>query len=206
MTIGGGGRRRTNKKNLPRHEKKEILSSLFHFKLKKENERLEENQTTLLEDIIFYRTKDSLSAASVRQLVLTNSEFKQHYADLISDAESLNLKVKQLESVSRTSTETIYKIETQWRDSIIFVDGLIDTIRCISYHDNYLTFDACEIDSMVYPNIQVLDTLVQFIHRVPKRFLFIKFGTKAIRQEILSKNPNTNITYTEYINLKKKKK
>ncbi|WP_353739197.1 DUF6549 family protein, partial [Muribaculum intestinale] len=47
------------------------------------------------------------------------------------------------------------------------------------------------------------DTIKQIIHRVPKKFWFIKWGCKAIRQEVVSTNPHTKITYTEYIELKK---
>ena len=48
------------------------------------------------------------------------------------------------------------------------------------------------------------DTLVQVVHRVPRQWLFFKWGTKGIRQEIMSKNPHTEITYAEYIELKKR--
>ena len=43
------------------------------------------------------------------------------------------------------------------------------------------------------------DTLRQIIHRVPRRFLFLRFGTKAVRQEIVSSNPHSRIVYTEYV-------
>ena len=171
--------------------------------LKTENKRLNANQTALMDDVIKYRTKDSLSAASVQQLSLTNSEFKKHNAELVKEAENLNLKVKRLESASRTATKTVYQVETQWRDSIVFRDGRIDTIPCVSWRDNYLAFDMCGREGIVTPYIAITDTLIQFVHRVPRRFLFIKFGTKAIRQEVTSKNPHTTITYTEYIKLQK---
>jgi len=50
------------------------------------------------------------------------------------------------------------------------------------------------------------DTLRQIVHRVPRRFLFIRWGTKAIRQEIVSTNPHTRIVYTEYIDMRRKRK
>jgi len=34
---------------------------------------------------------------------------------------------------------------------------------------------------------------------LPRRFLFIRYGTKAIRQEMVSSNPHTQLVYTEYI-------
>lgn len=47
-----------------------------------------------------------------------------------------------------------------------------------------------------------VDTLDQAVHRVPHRFWFIKWGTKAIRQDIVCRNPYSQITYSEYIELK----
>ncbi len=52
--------------------------------------------------------------------------------------------------------------------------------------------------------VQSVDTLIQVVHRVTRQFWFIKWGTKAIRQDIVSKNPHSQIVYTEYIELKNK--
>jgi hypothetical protein len=174
--------------------------------LKQENKRLESNQDVLLEDITFYKTKDSLNVASVKQLELTNAEFKKYNSDLVAEVEKLKLKVKNIQSVSRTSTITLYDIEPEWRDSIIYRDGRIDTIRCVSYEDDYLSFYLCEEDSVTKSKMLINDTIIQFVYTVPKQWLFFKWGVKAIRQDIFSKNPNTKINYTEYISLKKRKK
>ena len=57
-------------------------------------------------------------------------------------------------------------------------------------------------NGMVDLDVASVDTLMQIVHRVPKRFLFFRYGTKAIRQEVVSKNPHTRIVYSEYIELK----
>ena len=54
--------------------------------------------------------------------------------------------------------------------------------------------------------IESVDTLHQIVHRVPHRFWFIRYGTKAIRQEVVSSTPHTRIVYTEYIELPKRRK
>ena len=48
-----------------------------------------------------------------------------------------------------------------------------------------------------------VDTLRQVVHRVPRRFLFIRWGTKALRQQIVSSNPHTRIVYTEYVRIER---
>ena len=48
-----------------------------------------------------------------------------------------------------------------------------------------------------------IDTLRQAVHRIPRRFLFIRWGTKALRQEIVSTNPHTRIVYAEYVKIER---
>ena len=43
----------------------------------------------------------------------------------------------------------------------------------------------------------------QVIHRIPRRFLFIRWGTKALRQEIVSTNPHTRIVHAEYVKIER---
>ena len=47
--------------------------------------------------------------------------------------------------------------------------------------------------------VQSIDTIIQIVHRVPRKFLFIRYGTKGIRQEIVSANPHTHIVSARYI-------
>ena len=168
-----------------------------------EKNRLGANQRSLLENVSHYKTKDSLSAASIEKLTLTNGEFKKHEKDLLKTIDDLNLKVKRLQSVSQTGTETKYEIKTQINDSLIYVTGEIDTLKCIDYRDAWLTVSGCIRKGQFDGLIESRDTLVQVVHRVPHKFLFFRYGVKAIRQEIVSKNPYTNISYAKYIELKK---
>jgi len=163
--------------------------------IRTDRNRLSDNQRTLLADIKFYRTKDSLNVASVERLVLTNREFRKY-------AGELNLKVKHLQSVSQSATETKYLVQTEIRDSIVVLPGKTDTLSCINYQDPYLTFSGSITGKQFSGLIQSRDTIVQVIRRVPRRFWFIRWGTKAIRQEVISKNPYSRIAYTEYIELK----
>ncbi len=171
--------------------------------IRTDRNRLSDNQRTLLADIEFYRTKDSLSAASVERLTLTNREFRKYAGELKKTVEELNLKVKHLQSASQSATETKYLVKTEIRDSIIIRPGKTDTLSCINYQDPYLTFSGSITGKQFSGLIQSQDTIIQLIHRVPRRFWFIRWGTKGIRQEIVNRNPYSRITYTEYIELKK---
>jgi len=136
----------------------------------------------------------------------TKKTFDDETQEFMKNTANLKLQVKRLESASRTVLSTNYGLEMQWQDNVVYLDGTVDTIRCLDYQDNYLTFKGCDEGDLLKADIFIVDTLVQFVHRVPKQWWFFKWGTKAIRQEVLSKNPHTKITYTEYIELQKKRK
>ena len=169
--------------------------------IREDRNRLSDNQRTLLSNVEFYRTKDSLSVASVERLTLSNREFNRYCGNLEKQVKDLNLKVKRLQSVSQAVTETKYVIKTAIRDSIL--PGRIDTLKCINYRDLYLTFSGCVDREYFSGTIESRDTLVQIVHRVPRKFLFIRWGTKAIRQEVVNRNPYSKIVYTKYIELRK---
>jgi hypothetical protein len=177
-----------------------LLSAVkMYVDVSNENRRLTNNQAALMQDVRYYRTRDSLSAAYVEVLTLRHREFERFYGELATEAKNLKIKIKRLESASRTATETVYQVVPQWRDSIIYRYGsnITDTVRCAAYSDAWLTFDICGNRA----HIAVTDTLVQLVHRVPRRFLFFRFGKKAVRKEVITKNPHTKIVYTEYIKL-----
>lgn len=186
-----------------------VSTTLFSYvgKLKYEKERLSGNQQALMEKIEFYQTEAGKSAASVQKLELSKSELEEHCSDLMQTIDQLNIKVKRLEAASTTATETDIDISTSVRDSIIYRDTSFVKIQAIDWMDPWV-----KVKGVLYPdrklelNINSVDTLVQIVHRVPKKWWFFRWGTKAIRQEIISSNPHTKIVYTEYIELKDKKK
>ena len=178
-----------------------FLSRSLH-RQRQENDRLSSNQTALFQDISYYRTRDSLPAASVERLTLTKKELEQNCEALARDIKDLKIKLKRVQSVSQASIETEHIIRTVVRDSLIVRDR-VDTLQCIDYHDNYLTLSGCIEHNHFSGHIMSRDTLLQVIHRVPHRWWFIKWGTKAVRQEIVSKNPHTHVVYSRYIELKR---
>lgn len=168
---------------------------------KTEKNRLANNQEALLSDVEFYKTEAGNSVASVQRLELKKSELEKHCEDLTKTVKDLNIKIGRIQAAATTATQTEYVIETVVRDSIIYRDVPVP-VQTISYTDPWIDFNGI-IESCTFSgNINTRDTLVQVIHRIPKKFWFIKWGTKAIRQEVVSKNPYSNITYTEYIEVK----
>ena len=191
------------------------LSALWKHE-RSERIRTEGNQAALLEANSLlaqennnYKFKDSLNAVSIGRLQLTNKELKQYRSEARETIKELNLKLKRVESVQTTATHTKVDISTAVKDSVRVVsipdtDSIVrDTLHCLEYIDPYLTLIGC-IDPLNHFEglVEYRDTLTQVVHRVPKRFLFFKWGTKAIRQEVFSRNPHTVVDFAEYIELK----
>ena len=169
----------------------------------KDRNRISSNQRSLMEGITFYQTKDSLNAASIEQLTLTVGELKGYFPELKKDIENLNISLRRVEAASQTATEQYYEVSIPVRDSVFIRDTVELKVRCIDYDNTYVHIHGCNENGTFKGSIRSVDTLVQVVHRVPKKFWFIKWGTKAIRQEVISKNPYSKIVYTEYITLKK---
>lgn len=174
--------------------------------LTQEKNRLKSNQTALLDSVETYHSKTGKLAASCQALELTNQELRESRADLEQAIKDLGVKLKRAEAIAQTATETKVEVRTEVRDSIVYRDTSLVRLQAINWADPWITVRG-EIESQrVSLAVQSRDTLTQVIHRVPKRFLGIPYGCKAIRQEIRSSNPHTVITYTEYIELPKNRK
>ena len=180
-----------------------LLWRLYRFEYH-ERQRLEANQHSLLTGVEYYRTRDSLSAAGVERLTLTNREFRRHAEELKQTVEDLQLKVRRLQSASRTAVQTEYPVEVRLRDTVMMRDTVTvaDTLSRLHYVNPWVTLDGVIAGNFFRGRIESRDTLIQVVHRVPRRFWFIRWGTKAVRQEVTTRNPYSRITYTEYIELK----
>ncbi len=170
-----------------------------------EKKRLANNQEALLTDVEYYKTESGKNAASVLKLELSKSELERHCQDLTKTVEDLNIKISRIQSASTTVTKTEVEIQTVVHDSIVYRDLPI-SIKVINWRDPWIKLNGVLDGDTFSAKIESVDTLQQVVHRIPKKFLFIKWGTKAIRQEVVSSNPHSKIVYTEYIELKGRKK
>ena len=134
---------------------------------------------------------------------LQKKNWRSTKKELTEIVKGLNIKVKRLQSASETSTNTDYDVITPIKDSIKIT--ITDTVKlkCINYETIWVTFNGCFDSVQFNGKIATRDTIIQVVHRVPKQWWFIKYGTKGIKQEVLSKNPHTTIIYNEYIELTK---
>lgn len=168
-----------------------------------ERKRLGSNQTALLSQLEHYKVKDSLNVASSYLLTLKSAEFERNYSRLSALVGELGIKVRRLESISQNSIESNYTISVPVvRDSSLH-GSYVKPIERVAFTNNYLSFSGVISDGVFSGDISTRDTLTQIVHRVPRKFLFFRWGTRELQQEIVSSNPYTQITYSRTIKIEK---
>lgn len=179
-----------------------IMVSHNRRTLHTENQRLTQNITTLTSDIELYRTRSGESAAEVRSLRLKQSELEQTNAHLSDQIRKLKIRLRQINSLATATTQTEVGFSTRIPDSVLR-RPIVDTIRLPLYADRWNSLQATLIGDRIEGRFTSIDTLRQVVYRVPHRFLFIRYGTKELRQVITSSNPSTRLVYSSHITIER---
>ena len=177
---------------------------------KQDNKRLSNNQTAILNEIEYFKTKDGKNAARIMQLEFTNGEYEKLMSDQAKEIKNLGIKIKRLENINTVGSETQTGGKVPIKDSIVirYIDSVryVDSIRHFEWSDTWSKINGIITPDSVDCSYHGVDTLNIICYRVPRKFLgFIPCGTKYIQTEVYNANKNTKITYARSIKLKKKK-
>lgn len=174
--------------------------------LQQEKERLTANVRSLTAGTEQYKTEAGRNAARAQQLELTTSELKEQCADLQARLEDMGIKNKYLQRAVSTHTSTQVRIDTLVRDSIVYVPQLaqLDTLLLVRWADAWVQLDGTIREGRFTGSITSQDSLTVAVHKVPKKFWFIKYGTKRIDVSVANSNPHTEIRAVTLVEIKKK--
>lgn len=171
-------------------------------RLRSENQRLNQNIVALTSDVELYRTRSGESAAEVRSLRLRQSELEQTNEALTDQIDQLKIRLRHINSLATAATQTVVEFSTQIPDTVLR-RPVVDTIRLPLYTDTWNSVQATLIGDRIEGRFSSVDTLHQVVYRVPHRFLFIRYGTKELRQVITSSNPSTRLVYSSHITIER---
>lgn len=173
-------------------------------RVKNERNLYRDNTYVLMSENEQYRTQDSLNALSVGQLQLTLKEYRKYQANDAALIETLKADNKRLKGITTAQTQTIYHLQGTTKDSIIYVDwNVTDTLQCVEIATAWFELSGCTNRRKEFTGQFVSrDSLLYVEHVKPRRFLFFKWGIKERRQEIVSRNPHTQIISAEYITIR----
>ena len=129
----------------------------------------------------------------MQALRLRCGEFETLRAADAEQIRRLGIRLRRLEAAAKAVAVTDAEIRTPLRD----------TVRMFRWRDPWISVEGRIGRDSAACRIRSVDTLRQAVHRIPRRFLFIRWGTKALRQEIVSTNPHTRIVYAEYVKIER---
>lgn len=174
-------------------------------RIKTERDRYQNNAQSLLDQIDTLRNDSTLQAVQIRTLRLTLDEYKQYRADDAATIKSLKVKLKNIQSVSKTELAVNIPIEAPVEHDTIYVPNDAPMpIETVKYENDHIQLEGVIRNDSLKVNFNVPITLTQIVHKVPKhKFLWWSWGCKAIKQIITCDNPYVNINYAEYIEIQK---
>lgn len=182
-----------------------ICALLFdrNAKLRSETTRLSENLSAVCQSCDTLKTVNGSLMSDCQRILAEKYEMAENYKYALSKAEELGVKLNRMQSVTVSQSETHLVADAVIRDTVIIHDSISSPSQTFRYRD-YWTDIVGVIDSgKASIEYTGKDTITQVVYRVPKKWWFLKWGTKAIRQRVSSSNPHSNIVYTEYIDIKK---
>ena len=185
-----------------------IFSTYKITGLKKENKRLTNNQAVLLDSMQTYKVADSLNVAKINVLELSLSDYKKYREE---DAALIKkLKADKLSATVSVNTKTSTNVKTIVKDSIVYKnkDVPVDTVKQINYDSEWTSVNGFLANDTINLNIINREELLIVESFVKKKFIGIKlpiwlFGYKTKSVNAVSKNPNTEITNLEFIQIYK---
>lgn len=165
-----------------------IMFQRLNF-MRKEAKRREGNYEVLLN-------------SSNESLLLTKNEIKQYVntdAQLRKALDSLKVKAKDVDALTKTNSRTEIKFKTVVRDSLVFsyYEGVNteppDTLQVFKYKDSWNDIEGFISPDTVSIKITVQDTLVitNYWFKKGKWFLPKLFSKKKLRTDVVNFNPNT---------------
>lgn len=176
-------------------------------KLKTDRDRLRQNQSILLHNgaTTISNTPDNHSQASTPAVNLQTAEFQQSGSHLLHTARQAHIKATRITSAATANTTTQLTIHTQLQPS--HTDTTLqhtDETHTITWKDPWVSLTGTITNNQhLQATITANDTLDIIVHRVPRRFLFFRFGCREVRMNIISRNPHTRLTYARFYQLRK---
>ena len=159
--------------------------------------RLERNVEAMNDVQIEYKTKLGDAAVKRKALEMSHKELKKlkkTNADLYKEVDALNVRVKDALSATRTVTKTVIK-------EVVRTDTVAGELIA-EYRDAWNTIQARVKRDSTELSYQGRDTITGVITVRKKKFLFFRWGVKAIEHDISNKNPKTKIDIDIAVKLK----
>ena len=178
----------------------------------REAHSMNEDQNVLMHNgkVEIGQTQAGKPMASVSAISLKPSSLKRNPDSLLAvTSKDLKIKPRRMVAAIRTSSLATADIHAAITTDSIYDEADKDSNVLLSYHsrspqqvswsDPWMSLRGTIRGDSFTARIESRDTLQMIIHRVPKRFLFFRYGTKGVRMDVVSQNPHTRLSYPKVI-------
>ena len=167
-----------------------------------ERDKYKENTTALLSDIKRMRIDSTTTAVDVNVLKLSLDEYKRYRSEDAKQIEKLGIKLRDLQTAAKHNLEVNAPIFAELKDSTVIRDTVVVGIKKIEMNTPYLQVNGIIENNQLSGNIHLPVNLLQAIWIEPKhKFLWWRWGVKAVHQTISSDNPYVEVKYSEVIEI-----
>ncbi len=167
-----------------------------------ERDKYKENTSALLSDIKRMRIDSTTTAVDVKVLKLSLDGYKHYRAEDAKQIEKLGVKLRDLQTAAKHNLEVNAAIQAELQDSSIIRDTVVVQVKKIEMNTLYLKVNGIIENNQLSGNIYLPVNLHQAIWIEPKhRFLWWKWGVKAVHQTISNDNPYVEIKYSEVVEI-----
>ena len=155
-----------------------------------ERDAYSNNVYALQNELKKVRVNDSIEAAQVYALSLSEADYKRLYADEIARNKKLVKHIDQIQSVASVSATV--------RDTVYVPSEYVDGKLHAEYKNNWVAIDVQELDKDTRISYKYRLDLEIINHIGQKRFLFWKYGVKSEKLTLYGKDPNLEIGNVKY--------
>lgn len=175
--------------------------TMFTCQRQVQNKKALERSYSVSQSVIkYYRLKNGNLAASHPVETYTAQQIKDGIVkDVLDEILKLGLKPKNVTNYAETVIQSEKQITTILRDSTIH-----DTVPCevFSYSDPFYNVFGISYNDTQHVTITGTDTIIQVVHKKRKYPWLWIFSPKYYEQVVTTKNPNNNIVYEHFIEIK----
>ena len=168
-----------------------------------EKARYKANTESLQNGIKQYQLDSSKWVTETSRLEMSIGEFKAQKEQYMKTIKELNVRVRQLQSVSDNTIVVDAKIDTVL-DTEAKLNKLEGKPYSVHSSDKYKDLNFIINNDSINGNVYLTANLIQYIYTDYRhKFLWFMWGMKGVKQVIICDNPYVKINYSSYLEIKK---
>lgn len=184
-------------------------SAAFFFyrngkQLEAERNTYKGNTNALLSEVKRMKIDSATTAVDVKALSLMVNEYELYRTADLEKIKQMGVELRNLKMAAKHELSINAPVETELKDTVLVRDTVRIAIKAIEVNTPYLQVSGTIENNHLSGNIRLPVTLRQAVWIEPKhKFLWWRWGVKAVHQTISSDNPYVEIRYSEVIEIRK---